>query len=403
MQPSLSFWRRLRPALIHGGLFLVSFFTMLMAGAELSSGKYWIGWGGWLPASRLLHPGDVWLGLSYAAAFMAFLTFHEFGHYFTARYHKVSASLPYYLPLFFPLPGVLNIGTLGAVIRLRQVPKTTRQFFDIGIAGPLAGFVVSLLLLTYGFTHLPDKQPYVLEREPDYALYFGGVPDEEELHRFIVQKNEEGEGVMAYLVGTNLLFEAMKALLVTDPAQVPSHFDLIHYPFLFVGYITLFFTALNMLPMGQLDGGHVAYGMFGRRNAGVIARVTLVMLLLVGGTGLVRFGPGDAWEVGGLAVYGLFLLYAARVVMKGGKWWQNLLAAGLLFGLQGGLASLFPALEVNAIWLVYSVVALRIIGLDHPPATWEERVSGARRWLGWLAFAIFVLSFSPAPLRIIGG
>ncbi len=403
MQPPLSSWRRLRPALIHGGLFLVTFFTMLLAGAELTSGNYWIGWGGWLPASRLLHIGDVWLGLSYAVAFMAFLTFHEFGHYFMSRYHKVSASLPYYLPLFFPLPGVLNIGTLGAVIRLRQVPRTTKQYFDIGIAGPLAGFVISLLLLLYGFTHLPDKQSYVMEREPDYALYFGQVPEENELHAFIDQKNEAGEGVMAYMVGTNLLFEAMKAVLVSDPEQVPSHFDLIHYPFLFVGYITLFFTALNLLPMGQLDGGHVAYGMFGRRWAGLIARVTLVSLLLIGGTGLVRLEPGDVWDNAGLALYGLFLIYAARVVIKGSKWWQSIAAAAAFFGLQGLLASQFPALEVNAIWLVYAVVALRIIGLDHPTATWEERVSGARLWLGWLAFAIFVLSFSPAPLRIIGG
>lgn len=394
-----------KTTLIHGGLFLLAVFTTMLAGAELSSGKYWLNMDGMIPEDRILQFREILLGLPYALCFLAFLSFHEFGHYFTARYHRVKASLPYYIPLFFPIPGVLNIGSLGAVIRLRQVPPSTRKYFDIGIAGPLAGFVVSLFLLGYGFATLPDMQSYVSEREPDYATFFGEVPTEEALTAYIEAEANDGDDVqvMAYKVGTSLVFEAFKAWIPEDPAQVPSHYDLLHYPLLFVGYITLFFTALNLLPMGQLDGGHIIYGMFGRATGGRIARATLIVLIFIGGTGLVGFRELEAMDFLGIGLYLLFLLYLFSYVFGRDRWKEITIAALLIFMMQALIKWNFPDLQPNLIWLVYSWLVTRFVGLDHPPATVEHRVDRPRQILGWVAIVIFILCFSPAPLQVVGG
>ncbi len=401
-RPPQALWKII---LIHGGLFLLAFASTLFAGAELTTGKSWIQMDGVVPPDRLLYWDDIWLGLPYALSFLTFLSFHEFGHYFTARYHKVRASLPYYLPLFIPFPGVLNIGSLGAVIRLRQVPPTTRKYFDIGIAGPLAGFVISLFLLGYGFTHLPDKERYVMEREPDYAHYFGHVPSEEELTDFILAHNEDdGQGqVMAYRVGSSLLFEGMKHLLVDDMDQMPSPYDLLHYPFLFVGYITLFFTALNLLPIGQLDGGHILYGMIGRKASGAVARITLTGLLLLGGTGLVHFQNLTGWGWANMGAYLVFLVYVFSRVLGRHNWVRVGLAALSMFAIQALICWQFPDLKPNLIWLFYAWMVVRFIGLDHPPAALEHRVNLPRQALGWLAILIFALCFTPSPLIVIGG
>lgn len=389
--------------LIHGGLFIAALITTTFAGAELTSGKYWLNMEGFVSADRLLDLDELWVGLPYALAFLTFLSFHEFGHYFTARYHKVKSSLPYYIPFFIPVPGVLNIGSFGAVIRLRKVPSTTRKYFDIGIAGPLAGFVISLLLLGYGFTHLPDKEAYIFAAEPDYESFFGYVPSEEELFAYIKSEAEDGDDmqVMAYHVGTSILFEGMKAALVEDKSQLPSHFDLLHYPFLFVGYITLFFTALNLLPIGQLDGGHIIYGMFGRKTAGYVARITVLGLLFSGGTGLLDFQDITAYGLIPIGVYALFLVYVMTAVIGRHKWKQVAIATALIFATQVLLKWNFPDLQPNMIWLIYTLLSVRMIKLDHPPALYEHRVNRPRQILGWVAIAIFFLCFSPAPLSVI--
>lgn len=391
--------------LVHGGLFLVTLVTTTFAGAELTSGKFWLNMDGFVPPERILNLEDLSIGLPYALCFLVFLSFHEFGHYFTARYHKVRASLPYYIPFFVPVPGVLNIGSFGAVIRLRQVPQTTRKYFDIGIAGPLAGFVISLILLGYGFTHLPDKESYVLAAEPDYATYFGHVPSEEELMAYIKAEASDGDEVqvMAYHVGTSLLFEGMKAVLVEDESQLPSHFDLLHYPFLFVGYITLFFTALNLLPIGQLDGGHIIYGMFGRRTAGYVARLAVIGLLLCGGTGLIRLRNLTGTDFMTMGIYVLFLIYVMSVLLGKNRWKEILIASALVLMMQIMIKWTFPDLQPNMIWLIYTVLVVRVIKPDHPAALYEHRVNRPRQILGWVAIAIFVLCFTPTPLSVVSG
>src|SRR5882724_1978649 len=141
---------KVKSILIHSSLFVVTFITTTMAGAEWSFGK------------SVFMPSYSWSdfasGLPYSICFLTILTCHEFGHYFTAIYYRVKTSLPYYIPL--PPFGLL--GTLGALIRIKQPIHTNKQQFDIGIAGPLAGLVVALGFLIYGFMTLPPAE-YVFQ------------------------------------------------------------------------------------------------------------------------------------------------------------------------------------------------------------------------------------------------
>jgi len=377
----------LRTYLIHGGLFLLAWVTTMLSGAELITGHSWLG---------DLSGAEFWRGWPYSLSFLAFLTFHEFGHYFTAVYYRVRTTLPFYIPVYIPFMG-LNIGSLGAVIMLKQMPDSTRKYFDIGIAGPLAGFVVSLLLLTYGFTHLPPLEEKVFAIHPDYVEYFGEVPTEERMEAWLDEQD-----LQSIAIGSSLLFEAFEATLPSDPSQVPPAYELMHYPFLFVGFITLFFTALNLLPIGQLDGGHVIYGMFGRKTAGVVARVATVGLLLLGGTGLVGLKDLDEYDLLSMGVYLMFVIYAFTHILGRNRWQPVAIAAGSLFVVQMLLKWGFPAIETNPLWLLYTFLVIRVIKLDHPQAFFEHRVNRPRQILGWLAIAIFVLCFTPQPLRIIG-
>ncbi|MEL7340661.1 MAG: site-2 protease family protein [Bacteroidota bacterium] len=388
-------------------LFVLSLITTIMVGAELTTNRSWF-WG-----EDALSWADWPEGLAYSLSFLGFLTFHEFGHYFTAVYYRVRTSLPYYIPFY--IPGMFNIGSMGAVIRLKQVPKSTREFFDIGIAGPLAGFVVSVFLLVYGFTHLPDQEEYLFPLNPTYVTDYGKVPTEAEM--FAIIEAESAEALAAagnnadeevftkayYHVGTSLLFEWLKQLLPEDPAQVPNHFDLIHYPFLFVGYITLFFTALNLLPIGQLDGGHIIYGMFGRKTGGIVARIAVIILMLLGGTGLVDFWIIDWTSWLFLGGYVIFLFYICRKVLGPEQPWTAFAMMGSILAIQALIKWQSPELQMNFIWLLYAGMVTRFVGLDHPEAYIEHRVNLPRQILGWVAILIFILCFTPVPLDIVIG
>ena len=363
---------------IHVGLFLVTLFTTTIAGAELATNKVLTGWG-YESSERLLNLTDLWQGLPYSLSFLAFLTFHEFGHYFAAVYYRVKCTLPYYIPVFVPVPGVVNIGSFGAIIRLKQRPISSQQYFDIGIAGPLAGFVVSLGLLIYGFLSLPPV---------------------EELEW--LRQNHQHE----VAIGSSLLFEFFKQVIPADPARIPPHTELIHYPYLFVGYITLFFTALNLLPIGQLDGGHVVYGMFGRRIGLFVARLTVLLLILVGGVGVIdlrHFGEQYLYfDIIQATVYIAFVMYTLSKIFRQPDRRVVLMMTVILVMIQIMFKYNFGQLEVNMIWLFYAFLVVRFIGVEHPPAQEEHQVNRPRKILGWIALVIFVLCFSPSPLRIAG-
>ena len=140
----------------HVALFLVTFLTTTIAG------MLW---------QNEIDLANLWIGLPYAFSALFILSCHEFGHYFAAKYHHVRVTLPYYIPLP-PIPQFINFGTMGAVIRTRQQIPNRKALFDIGIAGPLAGFVASILVLIYGFMTLPGHD-FLLGIHPDYDFTLG--------------------------------------------------------------------------------------------------------------------------------------------------------------------------------------------------------------------------------------
>lgn len=331
-------------------------------------------------------------GWVFSASFLTFLTFHEFGHYFTAVYHRVKTTLPFYIPIFLPF-SFINIGSFGAVIRIKELPGSRRKYFDIGVAGPLAGFVVSVVLLAIGFTTLPDMQSYVGQFHPVFDS--------------LEQAREFFNPVL--VVDSNLLYDGMAALLA-DPADVPPGWEVMHYPLLFAGYLTLFFTALNLLPIGQLDGGHVIYGLFGKKIHGYVSRAAVLVLVFVGGTGLVEpdvYDPAteSEWTYGffqflKFGLYLGFLYLVARRVQPAWTIGQRFFAAVVLFSVQFLIKAIFPEIEVNGIWLMYAFFAVTFIGLDHPAAIDDTPLDTGRKILGYLALLIFVLCFSFAPLQM---
>jgi membrane-associated protease RseP (regulator of RpoE activity) len=187
-----------------------------------------------LPLTALLM-GGLW----YSATILAILGCHELGHYFACRYYDVDASLPFFLPV--PL---LLTGTLGAFIRIREPIPTKRMLFDIGIAGPIAGFLVAVPALFIGLA-----MSHVAKLPADFTGYELGEP---------------------------LLFKLASTLLW---GTTPDGYSLNLHPMAFAAWFGLLATALNLFPIGQLDGGHISYAVLGRRST----YVTVVMIAIAVG------------------------------------------------------------------------------------------------------------------------
>lgn len=229
------------PVLRHVVLFILTFVTTTLAGSFFYA-SYASELGNASPSlsavTLLLH------GMWYSGSVLAILGAHEFGHYFACRYYGVDASLPYFLPFWLPFGGPLP-GTLGAVIRIRQPISSKRQFFDIGIAGPIAGFVVLVPVLVIGVA-----LSHVVTLPPD----FNG--------------SEFGEPLLFSLVSQ--LFHGTPA-----PGQAINY-----HPAAWAAWFGLLATALNLCPVSQLDGGHISYAVFGRRSSMITLVVTACMIAL---------------------------------------------------------------------------------------------------------------------------
>ncbi len=315
--------KKIKNYLIHVGLFIITFITTTLAGVYWTTG----------------HPGPYELstiiekGLPYSISIMLIITFHEFGHFFAAVYHRVKSTLPYYIP-FPPIPIFINFGTLGAVIKTKSPIHTKRAMFDIGVAGPIAGFVVSVVILIYGFLNLPGID-YLINIHPDYL------------------SEEYGSSGMILEFGNSILFLFLKELLIAKDTFFPPMTEIYHYPFLTAGWFGLFVTSMNMIPVGQLDGGHISYTMFGERQQYNISVISFIILFILGVTGLVETSFG----------------------------------MHLGFGWSG--------------WLFWALVLFFIIKLKHPPVMDTQPLDSKRMMIGYISFIIFVLSFSPAPIVVI--
>jgi Zn-dependent protease len=253
---------------VNVGLFLLTLLSMLMAGVlygyqgpvDVSSGELLLNLLRSLPS-----------GIPFAASLLGILAAHEFGHYLAARYHKSPVSLPYFLPF----PGS-PFGTLGAFIQLKAPPKNRRILLDIGIAGPLAGLVVAIPVL---FVGLALSDIGTLPRNPMEAL---------------------GQG----LEGNSVLYLAAKYLVTGKLVPMPVDYggvnpvlywlryffiglpvpyggvDVLLHPMAWAGWAGLLVTALNLIPAGQLDGGHVVYVLFGRRAVRFVPFIIVALVIL---------------------------------------------------------------------------------------------------------------------------
>jgi len=368
-----------RTAALHLGLFLVTLVTTTLAGIQLTRGAV-----DFLPFEVFALRGaalsaEVRQGLWFALPFLGVLTVHEFGHYFTARYNRVRASLPYYIP--FPM----GLGTFGAIIRIKDRIFSRRTFFDIGLAGPLAGFVASVPLLIYGFTHLPPLD-YLFRIHPEYARF--GT----DYAQYVYPPG----GAQGITLAKPLLYQLLETAFA-DPARLPHPNELMHYPVLLAGALSLFFTALNLLPLGQLDGGHILYGLLGRRRFNRTAFVLFIGFVFYAGLGL--FSPRSSWQVWayGGPVYALYLgLIFWRVLPRPR---QGLLLAAGIWAAQLAFAVAAPGTMGNPGWLVFGLLLGRFTGIYHPPAPDERPLNTGRKVLGWVMVAIFALCFTPSPFK----
>jgi membrane-associated protease RseP (regulator of RpoE activity) len=308
---------------VHLLLFLATCLTTTATGALAANGDK-----GLWPLSS---------GLSFSVPLMAILTCHEFGHYIAARVHRVPASLPFFIPL---PPGIGLLGTMGAVITQGGGTRDRNKLIDIGAAGPLAGLVVALPVLYYGLTLSPVKPL-------------------------------EGIGLQE---GDSILYALLK--YAAKGQWLPSGGkDVIVHPTAWAGWAGLLVTMLNLLPIGQLDGGHVATAYFGRRYD----RVARLFHRLLPWLAVVVFG------------------YVLHLTEKqtGGRTLPN------------GLTPLFIAINACLLWLLWFgmlwLLGRQTGGLAHPPIDEDLPLSAGRKALFWVVAVIFLLIVMPVPLRFSVG
>jgi len=247
------------------------------------------------------QPGRFTVGLPYSLGLLAILGIHELGHYFMARHHAINVTPPYFIPLPFAL------GTFGAFIQMRSPPESRKALFDVAIAGPLAGLVLAIPALLIGL-----RSSTILPAD------FGNS------HPFFTGTS----------VGSSILLALLAKLSLGDALQFGHIVRL--SPLAFAGWLGVFITGLNLLPIGTLDGGHVARAMFGTRRGGTISTV---------------------------AVWSLFLL--------------------ALF--------VWPGL------MIWALIAFFLAGTGTPPLNDLVPVSPQRRTLGYLTFLILGLILIPLP------
>lgn len=241
-------------------------------------------------------------GLWYSSSIIAILLAHEMGHYIMCKKYGIRATLPYFIP--FPIPMLNPFGTLGAVIKMESRIPSRKALFDVAVAGPLAGLAITVPAIYFGlqFSNIVESQP----------------PD--------------GGGFIS--LGESILFAQLSNLAV---GSLPENQDILLHPLAYAGWVGLFVTALNLLPIGQLDGGHIVYALIGKQHR------------FVAMTALIAFG----------------------------------LVA--IFMYQG-----WALLLILLIW----------IGHRHPPTLDEAPIDNTRKLLGIITLLIFVLSFTPEPFKI---
>ncbi|MCA9010120.1 MAG: site-2 protease family protein [Planctomycetaceae bacterium] len=274
---------------IHWLLFGLTFLTTTWAGAMHQG------------INLLREPGSINVGLPYSIGLLLILGVHELGHYFMARHHRINVTPPFFIPVPFAL------GTFGAFIQMKSPTKNRRSLFDVAVAGPLAGLVIAIPALLIGL-----QSSQVLPPSADAATSM----------------------VHGTSVGSSMLFALLAKAVLGD--QLQHGYMLQLSPLAFAGWLGLLVTALNLLPIGQLDGGHMARAMFGRRTGETISSV---------------------------ATWSLFLL--------------------AIF--------VWPGL------MLWAIIVFFIAGRGTPPLNDITPISLGRRWIGYATFLILATILIPLP------
>ena len=373
---------------------------------------------------------DFTAGLHFSIPFLLILTCHEFGHYFMAKHHKIKVTLPYYIPMWLGFILAPSFGTMGAFIKIKDQIYSLKHYFDVGISGPLAGFVIAIGVITYGYTHLPQPEQ-IFDIHPEYEQFGRDYP--QHVYNYEFAKYTDSLGYvkrraldsLAYsnteedwdyptfeaqpeytsmYFGKPLLYHLIESYLLSDDDFVPREEEIMHNPYLPAGLLALFFTALNLLPIGQLDGGHVTFGLFGAKNHRIISRVLFTIFVFYAGLGLITINDLSDVSVDSSLNYLLiiiayiYFLYISSQSMfqeKRNRW----LFATVIFTTQFLVNSIFHV-EGYSGWLLFGLLLGRFLGVDHPPVFDHTPLNTPRKVLGWIALVIFVLSFSPEPLVI---
>ncbi|GJM15827.1 MAG: metalloprotease [Thermodesulfobacteriota bacterium] len=275
--------------------------------------------------------GDIVSAVSFSAALLFILGSHEMGHYYYGKKYGVDITPPYFIPA---PPFISPIGTFGAFIKIKSPISTKRALFDIGIAGPLAGIIATVPVLIIGI-----KLSSVVEMS---------------------QHVEDG----GLVLGTPIIMSIFSDIFF---GPIPEGFDLFLHPVAFAGWVGLFVTALNLIPSGQLDGGHITYALFSKKLHRYISLVMIVLLIL--------FGIGT------------------EILLEAGK---DSLGSGFVW-----FSESIPAFEGWPGWILWAVLLI-FMGTRHPPTMYEETdLSWKRKLLGLISLVIFIGCFTPVPIKIV--
>ena len=300
-------------------MFILTLFSVMLTGAQIPEGIP-------IPADFLGQLGLMvryfYTGWPFALALLSILLAHEFGHYFAGRYHKTDVSLPFFIPLPFSI-----LGTMGAFINMRELPKNKRTLLDIGIAGPLAGLIVSVPVLLIG---LSLSTTSIIQ--PAESIFIEGNS-----LLYLFAKFAVFGQLLPAPVDYNGLSPMIYWLVYIFTGQpIPyGGLDVMIHPVALAGWAGILVTSLNLIPAGQLDGGHILYALFGKRVRGILP----LILILLGGLGIFWSG-----------------------------WW---LWAAILF----------------------------FLGRAHPETLDEiTELDPRRRALAWLMVFIFIIVFTPVPM-----
>lgn len=287
---------------INLALFFLTLLTTTMAGAYAAGAEL-----------SLRHPiaslAALSSGLSFSIPLMAILLAHEMGHYLTARRNRVNTSLPYFIPA--PYPSYFFIGTFGAFIKMREMPRSRRVMFDIGAAGPWAGVLVAIPCTVIGL-------------------------------RMSEISSISGQSGISLELGNSLIFWGLaRWVLGVDPNTV----NVTMHPTAFAGWLGLFVTTLNLLPIGQLDGGHVIYALFPRAHRTISTLFVSTCVLMV-----------------------------AVPFVLGYSFW-------------GG-------------WLLWAILGIAL-GLGHPSTMDRDTpLDHRRRIAAWMTIVLFIVTFVPVPASV---